>query len=132
METTTVNQFWGMHLLGELYGIPPKKIIDIPRLEALLRKGVELSGATLCSSHTKVFSPSGATIVMILAESHVSVHTYPEYQALFFDAFVCGAHCRPLAISETLIAELRPLRHNLQQIMRGDMICSPILTPRRI
>jgi S-adenosylmethionine decarboxylase len=132
MEYKAVNLFSGIHLLGELYGIPMEKITDVCFLEAVLRRGVELSGATVVSVHTHEFSPHGATLLMMLAESHVSVHTYPEYQALFFDAFLCGSRCKPHAISETLIAELRPLRHNLQQIMRGDIAHFTIPTQGRI
>ena len=64
-------------------------------LEQTLKEGIEQSGATLCSMQTKVFEPSGITSLALLSESHASLHTYPDEQALFFDAFTCGTECQP-------------------------------------
>jgi S-adenosylmethionine decarboxylase len=113
-------EFWGDHLLGELYGICPEKLNDAELLEKVLIRGIIKSGATICTIQAKKFCPSGVTILIMLAESHVSVHTYPDAQALFFDAFICGRRCKPYCIVETLLVELNPRSHQFQHIVRGN------------
>jgi S-adenosylmethionine decarboxylase len=114
------HAFCGVHLLGELYGVRSEWLNDISLLEEIVKKGIEASGATLCSLQAKQFVPWGVSLLFMLAESHISLHSYPEHQALFFDVFFCGTRCRPYCIVEALLADLHPSRYHVQKILRGS------------
>lgn len=114
-----MHLFRGTHILGEMYGIEAKLLNDSEFLKEQISKGIEASGATLCSWQVKEFQPSGLTILALLSESHASVHTYPEFGSLFFDAFTCGEHCIPEYIAESLAESLKPQSQTRQKIVRG-------------
>ena len=59
-----------------------------------MEQAVEACGATLLNSARHVFPPDGMTIVMLLSESHASIHTYPEHNSCFVDLFTCGLDCQ--------------------------------------
>lgn len=120
MSQDTEHIFMGVHILGEMYGVDFKKLNDKELLEKTLKEGVVLSGATLCSLQTKVFEPYGVTSLALLSESHASLHTYPDFGSLFFDAFTCGTRCQPQKIADHLIEVLKPTSHNLKVVYRGD------------
>lgn len=68
----------------------------------------------------KQFEPIGLSIVVLLSESHASIHTYPEQNCMFVDAFTCGTNCNPQSIIDTLIEELRVSHYSAKEIHRGD------------
>lgn len=113
-----VHPFFGRHLLAELYGVPCAKLDDPELLAAALRQGVAQSGATLLNLEVKRFDPQGVTVLALLAESHASLHTYPEVGALFFDAFTCGL-CDPEAILAAVVAALEPAEVERRLLKRG-------------
>ena len=82
-------QFAGTHLLLDLWGA--KHLDQLDRMEQAMRDCVEVSGATLLHIHLHHFTPSGGISgVAVLAESHISVHTWPERDYAAFDVFMCG------------------------------------------
>ncbi len=111
--------FHGVHILGEMYEIDKNDLDDVQKLTAALKKGIEESGASICGIQQKQFSPNGVTILALLSESHASIHTYPEQNALFFDAFTCGTRCNPLRIAQALSEVLKPKRCELKTVERG-------------
>ena len=119
MKPCEEHLFHGVHILGEMYGIDSTLLNDIKLLEKALKEGIESSGATICGVQSKQFEPNGLTLLALLSESHASIHTYPDKNALFFDAFTCGDHCKPEAIAEALIKHLKPTDHNLNKVRRG-------------
>ena len=120
MSESTEHKFIGIHIFGEMYGIPSTDLNNCKILKKALGEGIDKSGATLCSMQEKSFSPDGITLLALLSESHASIHTYPEFGALFFDAFTCGERCNPQLIAETLITILKPKTHKLHRKIRGD------------
>ena len=82
-------EFEGTHLLLDLWGA--SHLDDISRIEQAMRDIVTACGATLLHIHLHHFSPSGGVSgVAVLAESHISVHTWPERDYAAFDVFMCG------------------------------------------
>ncbi len=72
-------------------GMSPEPLNDIARIEQAMRDIVTACGATLLHIHLHHFSPSGGVSgVAVLAESHISVHTWPERDYAAFDVFMCG------------------------------------------
>lgn len=114
-----VGNFQGVHLFAELYGIDFNALDDEASLRRLLESSIEKGGATICGVQTKKFDPAGVTMVVLLAESHLSIHTYPEKGCLFLDVFTCGS-CHPRPIYDHIVAGLNPKLHNVNQIQRGQ------------
>jgi S-adenosylmethionine decarboxylase len=82
-------KFAGTHLLLDLWGA--KNLDKIEIVESAMRECVDACGATLLHIHLHHFSPSGGISgVAVLAESHISVHTWPERDYAAFDVFMCG------------------------------------------
>lgn len=79
----------GTHLIVELTG--GTGLDDPGRIESAFREAVASSGATLLGCHLHRFAPQGVTGVALLAESHITVHTWPEHGYAAFDVFMCGA-----------------------------------------
>jgi S-adenosylmethionine decarboxylase len=107
----------GLHLLLDLYGAT--HLDAVAELEAVLRRAAERAGATVIASHFKHFGGGGGvTGVVLLAESHISIHTWPEIGFAAVDIFMCGASHPDLARQE-IEAALRPIRTCLSRIARG-------------
>ena len=109
--------FAGTHLLIELIGAEG---LDCPvRIERAFRAAVAAAGATLLHIHTHKFSPRGLSSVAVLAESHLSVHTWPEIGYGAFDIFTCG-QATPHAAIEVWRAEFRPAEIRVFEHLRGE------------
>jgi S-adenosylmethionine decarboxylase len=98
----------GRHLLLTLSGCPPALLDDRTALEQLVRRAAEAAGATVLQVLAHRFAPQGVTALALLAESHASLHTYPEHGAAFWDCFTCGPACDPERSAAVLIDALRP------------------------
>jgi S-adenosylmethionine decarboxylase len=85
--------FIGTHYIASYYDCSSEKLNDKDYLNKMLEQAVEASGATILQSVDHKFSPQGVTILLLLAESHASIHTYPEQKACFVDLFTCGTNC---------------------------------------
>lgn len=108
----------GVHIFGELDGIDFSLLNDLKFLESSLIKALISGGVTVCGHVSKQFSPHGVTTLVLLSESHASIHTYPEEGFLFFDLFTCGA-IDPEAVLEPLVAMLRPEKVRKSKVFRG-------------
>lgn len=109
----------GMHLLADLHGVAPALLSAAPELEAVLRDSAAAAGAHILSAHFHGFGPGkGITGVLLLAESHVSIHTWPEAGFAAIDIFMCGdaAPQRALAMIQ---AALQPSACEVHRIARG-------------
>jgi S-adenosylmethionine decarboxylase len=97
----------GKHLILTLSGCTASILDDRPCLESLVRRAAEATGATVLSIQAHHFEPHGVTVLALLAESHMSLHSYPETGVVFVDCFTCGA-CDPRRSVPILTAALRP------------------------
>jgi S-adenosylmethionine decarboxylase len=107
----------GVHLIIDLHGA--KRLNDIEHIEATLRRCVEASNATLLHIHLHHFQPSGVSGVAVLAESHISIHTWPEAGYAALDVFMCGSadpdKCVPV-LREAFAAK----RVGVNELLRGQ------------
>lgn len=86
-----VHQPAGTHVLADLSGIDAEKLCSCEALERLLRDAAEAAHARVLHSHFHGFGEGqGVTGVVLLAESHISIHTWPEYGFAAADVFMCG------------------------------------------
>jgi len=78
----------GVHLIVDLHGA--RGLDDIDLIETTLRRCVDAAGATLLHIHLHHFQPNGVSGVAVLAESHISIHTWPDAGYAALDVFMCG------------------------------------------
>ncbi len=110
--------FKGTHFLASYYDCDPDAIRDLEALKGALIEGSEKCGATILKKASYVFEPDGLTMVLLLSESHASIHTYPEYNACFVDLFTCGDRCSFEIFHDVLNAYLCPKKLSHQVITR--------------
>ena len=81
----------GTHALLDLYGCDAALLADAAALQALLQRAADAAGATTLAAHFHPFGDGmGVTGVLLLAESHISIHTWPEHRFAALDVFLCG------------------------------------------
>ena len=107
----------GTHLIIDLHGA--SGLDDLALMERTLREAVRECGATLLHIHLHHFTPNGGISgVAVLAESHISVHTWPERAYGAFDVFMCG-DAEPIRSVAVLERAFRPSRVDLHEHLRG-------------
>jgi S-adenosylmethionine decarboxylase proenzyme len=89
-------------------------------LSEALQQALKQAGATVCDVVSKRFDPQGVTVLALLAESHASVHTYPERGSVFADVFTCGRRADPNEAVRLLGATLGAARVSTQTVHRGQ------------
>jgi S-adenosylmethionine decarboxylase len=110
-------KFAGTHLLLDLWGA--RNLTDPAVIDAALRDAAEAAKATILHSHFHHFGPDGGVSgVLVLAESHISIHTWPERDFAAVDIFMCGA-CNPYDSLPVLKAVFRPASILLAEQRRG-------------
>ena len=81
----------GIHLLADFHGVSADKLVSCEAIDTLLRAAATATGATILHGHFHSFGPQlGVTGVLLLAESHISIHTWPEFGFAAADIFMCG------------------------------------------
>jgi S-adenosylmethionine decarboxylase len=110
-------KFAGTHLLVDLWGAT--NLCDPDHIDRALREAAETAGATILHSHFHHFSPTGGVSgVVVLAESHISIHTWPERHFAAIDIFMCGS-CDPCDAMPVLKSAFRPASVVLSEQRRG-------------
>ena len=110
-------EFAGTHLILDLW--EAKGLDDLELMQSAMRNAVEVCGATLLHIHLHHFTPSyGISGVAVLAESHISVHTWPERNFAAFDIFMCG-DARPELAIPVFKNAFNPGRINITEQLRG-------------
>ena len=107
----------GTHLIIDVFdGVG---LDDPARIEAALRRAVSAADATLLDLHLHRFAPQGVTGVAMLAESHITVHTWPEKAYGAFDTFMCGA-ADPWAVVDVLAKAFQTENVQVRALSRGS------------
>lgn len=114
--------FAGRHLVASFLNCDLKRLLDTKGLLEAMHASITNCGATLLSSQHHLFENGGVTAVMLLSESHASIHTYPEHGACFVDIFTCGSTCDPHKFDVTLRSYLLPAVVASQTIFRDRTI----------
>lgn len=108
----------GIHLLADFHGVDPVLLTVSAEIDALLRAGAEAAGARILHSHFHSFGAMmGVTGVLLLAESHISIHTWPEQAFAAVDIFMCGA-ARPQRALDVLRHALAPAHCRVRTVQR--------------
>ena len=107
------------HLLLELYRCDCEKLNDESFLRCTLNRAAKLANATVLNLISNKFEPQGVTAIALLAESHISIHTWPESNYSAVDIFTCGQNMMPEQASQYLIESLMAEEHSLRVIERN-------------
>ena len=102
--------FIGRHFIASYCGCATNSLTDHARLLSALERGARAAGATVLDRSIRAFAPEGftAVVVVLLSESHATIHTYPEHRACFVDLFTCGLNCSAEKFDVALCEWLRP------------------------
>lgn len=107
------------HYMAELYDCPFDLLNDRAFITQSLREAVEHGNAELLHEVSHQFTPQGVTALGLLAESHISVHTWPEHGYAACDVFTCGQRADAEAACLHLVDVLQAGRHSLTKLTRG-------------
>ena len=110
----------GKHVILELHDCDRKCLSNCEFLRATLLEACRRAGATILGNSFHVFSPyDGVSGVIIIAESHLSIHTWPEYRYAAVDIFACGNSLHPERAVEFMVKELKAGNHSIIELERG-------------
>ncbi len=109
----------GQHILAELYGCNSEILNDIDLIKKYMEEAAEKSNATIVNSAFHRFSPHGVSGVVVIAESHLAIHTWPEYSYAAVDLFTCGSSVDPWKAFEVLKHRFQAMESVTKEMKRG-------------
>ena len=109
----------GTHCILELYNCPRAFLENPDFVSRALAEASRHGASTLLKQVSHRFHPQGVTVLGLLAESHISIHTWPEHEYAAADVFTCGQNTRPQTACQYLVDAFRPKKHRLVTIARG-------------
>jgi S-adenosylmethionine decarboxylase len=112
-------QFYGRHLIAQYYDCDFEALCDTGRLSEVMKQAAKASGAHLLGTKEHLFEGNGYSMILLLSESHASVHTYPEHTACFVDLFTCGQNCSAENFDMVLREYLKPKQVESRIIIRN-------------
>ncbi|WP_226000683.1 adenosylmethionine decarboxylase [Paenibacillus sp. BJ-4] len=110
---------FGRHVAVDTWGVEFELLNNAQFLETQLVEAAEACGATVMSVQSKQFEPQGATVLVLLSESHLSIHTYPERGFAAIDCYTCGETVDPQLAIDYLVSVLKPERTYAKKLIRG-------------
>lgn len=111
----------GKHLLLELKDCDKEVLNDISFLKSVLLAAAGEAGATVLGESFHRFNPHGVSGVVIISESHLCIHTWPEHGYAAADIFTCGDSVQPQKAAEILISKLGSKNHSILEVQRGTL-----------
>jgi len=109
----------GKHLLIEYYECDSKILKNTSLIEKYMIESAKVAQATIVESVFHSFSPWGVSAVIVIEESHLAIHTWPEYGYAAVDLFTCGNTIKPFTAFKFLEEKLKAERYDLTEISRG-------------
>jgi len=109
----------GRHLLAEFYDCDPEMINNCALVEKYMKEAAKKSGATIIKSVFHSFQPHGISGVVVIAESHLAIHTWPEYGYAAVDLFTCGNNVDPWIAYKYLKEKFRAKEADVKDLRRG-------------
>ncbi|MFQ5729525.1 MAG: adenosylmethionine decarboxylase [Waddliaceae bacterium] len=109
----------GHHLLVEYYDCENEILNNPSSIEECMTQAAIECGATIVQKNFHLFNPYGVSGVVVLAESHLAIHTWPEYHYAAVDLFTCGERCNPIAAFHYLKKILKAKESHYTELNRG-------------
>ncbi len=111
----------GRHILAEFYECDPQILNDAEQIEIYMKRAAIECGATIVNSTFHTFNPHGVSGVVVIAESHLAIHTWPEYGYAAVDVFTCGDTVDPHIATEVLRESLKATKIETVEMIRGEL-----------
>jgi S-adenosylmethionine decarboxylase len=115
-----------MLIAAEFYGCRTEKLFEPRETERAVVRAIREAGLTVLKPVRHVYEPQGFTVVVLLKESHIAVHTWPEHHFAAADIFTCGYHPKGLERARKALVELRrafrPVRVVTKEFARGERL----------
>ena len=109
----------GLHLLVELKECNPSLLDDLNHIRMAMIRAAQEANAHIVGESFHHFSPQGVTGILAIAESHISIHTWPEYGYAAADIFTCGSTFQAKKVADILVGELESRDPEVTEIHRG-------------
>lgn len=109
----------GEHYIIELWGCEHQTLDDLPKIRSALLEAADRAGATIIDERFHQFSPQGVSGVVVIAESHLSIHTWPELGYAALDLFTCNLGMAIGSCLELIRDAFRPEDMDVKRITRG-------------
>lgn len=109
----------GYHYLIEVHGADPEILKDLNQIELILNDAVVTSGATEVGRLFHEFHPWGISGVILIGESHFTIHTWPEHRYAAIDFFTCNPNLRIQAAYQQITKDLKATGSTMTEIERG-------------
>ena len=110
---------FGRHALADLYECESEFLDNIDEIKRIIDESCSEANLTIVESKYHKFEPIGLSGVSILAESHITVHTWPEYKFVSIDAFTCGRKMNPTIVCEIIADKLDCKKRDIKEYKRG-------------
>lgn len=111
----------GRHLLVELYGCDPELLKKVDAVREILVSAAKACKATVVDVAFHEFKPFGVSGVVVIAESHLSIHTWPEYRYAAVDIFTCGETIDPERAVQQIAGRFHCPHPSIMEVKRGIM-----------
>jgi S-adenosylmethionine decarboxylase len=111
---------YGRHTVVDVWGVDSSFLDNVDYLRLIMVNAAEKSGATVLSVIHKKFDPSGCSILVLLSESHLSIHTYPEEGFAAIDGYTCGKRVDPKIAVDHVVDILKPKKMYTKTLIRGS------------
>jgi S-adenosylmethionine decarboxylase proenzyme len=112
---------FGKHILAEYFECECTYLDSEQAIREVMLEAASASGATIVGNIFHHFSPQGVTGVVVIAESHLAIHTWPEHRYASVDLFTCGSHLDPWVGFEYLKERLQSRKWMSKEIIRGTL-----------
>jgi len=109
----------GWHVIAELNGVDPRILDDEKYLVETLKNAAEIAGLTILSVKTHKFNPQGVSVVVVVAESHIFIHTWPEHRYAALDIFTCKSEESTWKAYKEILKKLKPGNTQVIMLKRG-------------
>ena len=116
----------GRHLLVELFDCDPDVIDNLESVKEALIEAARRAQATIVDVVFHEFNPFGISGVVVIAESHLSIHTWPEYRYAAVDIFSCGDALQPEVAASYLVEQFAAERTSIVEMQRGMFLNSRV------
>jgi S-adenosylmethionine decarboxylase len=108
----------GRHLLVELYGCDRKALTDVEGVKAVMLRAARATKTTILESMFHSFDSNGVTGVVLIAQSHLSVHTWPEFGYASVDIYACGGKADPWSALDVLLKGFKGKKADAREVRR--------------
>lgn len=122
----------GTHLLVELRECNPSILNDLEKVRSIMVSAAKDAKATIVDVSFHEFNPFGISGVVVIAESHLTIHTWPEYDYAAVDIFTCGDIIKPEVAASYLIREFECKNPSIVEMKRGILSHGNVKLPHKV